>query len=135
MKQLSILAFAAALISLVGCSDSTDKQPVADKQAAAPQQAPAGHPLSPSQQAAVDAAKGLPKQGIVKEMMHASGYTYMHVDTGKGDPVWIAATMMRVKPEQKVQWTDAAVMRDFKSASLHRTFPEILFVSNASVIQ
>jgi hypothetical protein len=135
MKQLSILAFVAALLSLVGCSDSTDKQPTAAKQAAAPQQAPAGHPLSPAQQAAVDAAKGLPKQGTVKEMMHASGYTYMHVDTGKGDPVWIAATMMRVKPEQKVQWTDAAVMRNFKSSSLHRTFPEILFVSNASVIQ
>jgi hypothetical protein len=68
-------------------------------------------------------------------MMHAAGYTYMHVDTGNGDPVWIAATMMRVKPEQKVQWSDAAVMRNFKSSSLHRTFSEILFVSNASVIE
>jgi len=137
MKQLSILALGAALLGLIGCSDSSDKQATAPQATPAPasQQMPAGHPLNPQQQAAVDAAKGLPKQGTVKEMMHAAGYTYMHVDTGNGKPVWIAATMMRVKPEQKVQWADAAVMRNFKSSSLHRTFPEILFVSNASVIQ
>lgn len=135
MKQLFILALGAALLGLLGCSESTDSQ---SKTAAEPQQQsanPAGHKLSPQQQAAVDAAKGLPKQGTVKEMMHAAGYTYMNVDIGADKPVWIAATMMRVKPEDKVQWSDAAVMRNFKSSSLHRTFDEILFVSNASVIQ
>jgi hypothetical protein len=139
MKRLSILlyttALSAALFGLFGCSDSSD--PATTQQSAtapASQQAPA-HTLNPQQQAAMDAAKGMPKQGTVKEMMHAAGYTYMHVDTGTGKPVWIAATMMRIKPEQKVQWADAAVMRNFKSASLHRSFDEILFVSNASVVE
>jgi hypothetical protein len=135
MKKLFVLALGAVLLGLLGCSESTDSQ---SQTAAEPQQqstAPAGHKLSPQQQAAVDAAKGLPKQGTVKEMMHAAGYTYMSVDTGADKPVWIAATMMRVKPEDKVQWGDAAVMRNFKSSSLHRTFDEILFVSNASVVQ
>jgi len=132
MKRLSILVYTTALsAALFGCSESTDKQTTAP----ASQQAPAAHPLNPQQQAAMDAAKGMAKQGIVKEMMHAAGYTYMHVDTGTGKPVWIAATMMRIKPEQKIQWADAAVMRNFKSSSLHRTFDEILFVSNASVVQ
>jgi len=137
MKKLTILALSAALLGLIGCSESTDKQASAQQASTAPagQQAPAGHPLNPQQQAAVDAAKGMAKQGTVKEMMYAAGNTYMHVDTGNGKPVWIAATMMRIKPEQKVQWADAAVMRNFSSKSLHRTFDEILFVSNASVVQ
>jgi len=135
MKQLYILALSAALLGLVACSDSGDgkpAQPVANTPAT---QQPAGKQLSPAQQQAMDAAKDMPKQGVVKEMMHASGYTYMNVDTGTGKPVWIAATMMRVKNGNKVQWADAAVMRNFNSKSLHRTFEEILFVSNASVVQ
>jgi hypothetical protein len=136
-----IFALLSALaLLLAGCSDSDDSKQAATQQAApasqsANQSMPQGHPLSPQQQAAINAAKGLPKQGTVLEMMHAAGYTYMHVDTGAEKPVWIAATMMRVKPQDKVQWADAAVMRNFPSKSLHRTFDEILFVSNASVIQ
>jgi glucose/arabinose dehydrogenase len=140
MKRFSLLALCAALLGLLGCSESTDTQsqnaqPTAQATPQAPTQMPAGHPLNAQQQAAIDAAKDLPKQGTVKEMMHAAGYTYMSVDTGADKPIWIAATMMRVKPEDKVQWADAAVMKNFASKSLHRTFEEILFVSNASVVQ
>lgn len=136
MKRFSLVALSAVLIGLLGCSESTDTQSQNAQPAdQATAQAPAGHPLNAQQQAAINAAKDLPKQGTVKEMMHAAGYTYMNVDTGDGKHVWIAATMMRVKPENKVQWGDAAVMRNFNSSSLHRTFDEILFVSNASVIQ
>ena len=135
MKRLSLLALSVALFGLIGCSESTDTQPATQATTQAPAQATPAHPLNPQQQAAVDAAKGMPKQGTVKEMMHAAGYTYMSVDTGADKPVWIAATMMRVKPQDKVQWADAAVMRNFNSKSLHRTFDEILFVSNASVVQ
>lgn len=138
MKRLSLLALSAALFGLIGCSEPTDTpkvQPAAEAITQAPGQTMPAHPLNPQQQAAIDAAKGLPKQGTVTEMMHAAGYTYMNVDTGDNKPVWIAATMMRVKPQDKVQWADAAVMRNFNSKSLHRTFDEILFVSNASVVQ
>ena len=136
-QRYPLLIFIGLLaMVLAACSDSTEPQKASEQSAApATAQAPAGHPLNPQQQAAVDAAKGLPKQGTVKEMIHAAGYTYMNVDTGNGNPIWIASTMMRVKPEDKVQWADAAVMRNFKSSTLHRTFEEILFVSNASVVQ
>ena len=149
MKQLLLLALSAALLaSLIGCSESTDTQTAqqASEQGTITGPAPklpANHNLSPKAPATPPTMahpmpsmdNDMPKQGTVKEMMHASGYTYMNVDTGSGKNVWIAATMMRVKPENKVQWSDAAVMRNFNSKSLHRTFDEILFVSNASVVQ
>ncbi len=139
MKQLYILALSAALSGLVACSDSDDdksSQPAATAPAQqTQQQQPAGKSLSPAQQQAINEAKGMPKQGIVKEMLHSAGYTYMDVDIGNGKSIWIAAATMRIKNGDKVQWTDAAVMRNFKSSSLHRTFDEILFVSNASMAQ
>lgn len=138
MKRFSLLALSAVMFSLLGCSESTDTQQAQTEQSAAQPAAPAttqAPALNAQQQAAVNAAKDMPKQGTVTEMMHAAGYTYMNVDTGDGKKVWIAATMMRVKPQNKVQWSDAAAMRNFNSKSLHRTFDEILFVSNASVIQ
>ena len=77
----------------------------------------------------------MPKQGTVLEMMHAAGYTYMKIDTGSAEPLWIAATMMRAQINDKVQWSDAAVMHNYTSKSLHRTFDKILFVSSASIVK
>lgn len=138
-------------LAVTACSDSTDKQAAKPESAEPAAQAPAHppmqqnmqqgatpqgqKPLSAAQQAAIAAAKNLPREGTVLEMMHAAGYTYMHVDVGVDKPMWIASSMMRVKPQQKVKWSDAAVMSNFKSKSLHRTFDQILFVSNAQVVQ
>jgi len=139
-RNLSIVC--AFCLALIACSDSDNKPAAQSKSAVPVAQVPAQseqqqgqRQLSASQQAALAAAKGLPKQGKVLEMMHAAGYTYMNVDTGTGQPMWIAASMMRIKPEQNVKWTDAAVMNNFTSKSLHRTFDQILFVSNAQVIE
>jgi hypothetical protein len=136
----------ALSLALIACSDSDNKNTTQTENAASTAQAPAQsaqqpaqqpgqRQLSPTQQAAMDAAKNLPTQGKVLEMMHAAGYTYMNVDAGTDKPMWIAASMMRVKPDQKIKWTDAAVMNNFTSKSLHRTFDQILFVSNAQVIE
>ncbi len=142
MNRRTFLTVSALSLALIACSDSDNKQTSQTENAAPVTQAPAQsiqqpgqQQLSPSQQAALAAAKDLPKQGKVLEMMHAAGYTYMNVDTGTGKPMWIAASMMRVKPEQKIKWTDAAVMNNFTSKSLHRTFDQILFVSNAQVVE
>jgi len=139
MKRISALALSAALLALTACSDSDEAKPEAEAPAAAaPAQqsaAPAGHQLSPAQQQALDEAKDMPKQGTVLEMMHAAGYTYMKIDTGSAEPLWIAATMMRAQINDKVQWSDAAVMHNYTSKSLHRTFDKILFVSSASIVK
>ena len=133
---------------LIACSDSSDnKQAAKPADSNSPATMPPGHPpmqqnmqqgqgsMSPAQQAAIEAAKDLHREGTVVEMMHAAGYTYMQVDVGADKPMWIAATMMRVQPQQKVKWTDAAMMKNFPSKTLHRTFEEILFVSNAQVVE
>jgi hypothetical protein len=133
----------ALSLTILACSDSENNQTSQTESATPTTQAPAQQApaqtgqqqLSPSQQAAIDAAKNLPKQGKVLEIMHAAGYTYMNVDAGTGKPMWIAANMMRIKPQQSVKWTDAAVMNNFTSKTLHRTFDQILFVSNAKVIE
>ncbi len=147
MKRISALALSAALLALTACSDSDDAKPTAEAPAAAPAQqtptqttpqqstAPAGQPLSPAQQQALAEAATMPKQGTVLELLHASGYTYMKVDVGSEKPLWIAVTMMRAQPNDTVQWGDAAVMRNYTSKALHRTFDTILFASSASIVK
>jgi len=74
----------------------------------------------------------IPKSGKVVKAMHAGGYTYMEMESS-GHVFWIAANMMNVNRNDQVAWSDAALMKNFKSPSLRRTFDEILFVSNARV--
>jgi len=65
--------------------------------------------------------------------MHAGGYTYMEVEN-KGKQFWVAAPMMNVKRNDHIAWSDGAVMKNFTSSSLRRTFDEIIFVSAAKVM-
>jgi hypothetical protein len=91
---------------------------------------PPNHP-SPST-APAQQATPTPGNGKVVKAMHAGGYTYMQVEND-GKEFWIASTMMNVKRNDMVSWTDAAVMKNFTSSTLRKTFDEILFVSKASI--
>lgn len=73
-----------------------------------------------------------PRQGKVIKAMHAGGYTYMQIEND-GKQFWIAATMLNVQRNDKVSWSDAAVMKNFTSSSLRKTFDKILFVTAAVV--
>lgn len=159
MRISPVLISALSLsLSLTACSDKQEQAQgyskpdnAAQGQAAMPMDRsnmPAGHPGSNmpmghpggngqaggGQPAPLLNKELHPGSGIVKSATHASGYTYMELDMD-GKTVWIAATAMKVKSGQKVQWQDGAMMRNFPSKTLHRTFDEILFVSNASVAQ
>jgi hypothetical protein len=105
---------------------------------AAHQQAMASaHPAGVGMQAAPAGAQPMGAnggQGKVVQTMHASSYTYMEVDTG-GKKVWIAANAMQVNNGDTVRWNDAAVMKNFTSNTLHRTFDEILFVSAVQLVK
>jgi hypothetical protein len=94
---------------------------------------PGGMPMTGAapQPAAMGANGG---QGKIVNTMHASSYTYMEVDTG-ARKVWIATNAMQVNNGDTVRWNDAAVMKNFTSNALHRTFDEILFVSAAEVVK
>lgn len=75
-----------------------------------------------------------PGGGKVLKVMHASGYTYMQVEMD-GKPMGAASTAMKVSTGDKVKWADGAMMQNFTSNTLHQTFDQILFVSNASLDQ
>lgn len=68
--------------------------------------------------------------GTVLSAENASGYSYVEIETGAGDIVWLAAPMTTIEVGQNVVWQGASKMVDFTSPSLGRTFPEILFVNN-----
>jgi guanyl-specific ribonuclease Sa len=102
-------------------------QPQSQQQAHS-QPAPAANP------AAASDPYQLPKNGKVIKAMHAGGYTYMQIEKD-GKEFWIASTMLNVKRDDYVRWADAAVMKNFSSSTLHKTFDEILFVTNAELDQ
>ncbi len=70
-----------------------------------------------------------PNSGQILQLMQAAGYTYAEVKTGAGQTVWMAGGPLQLKVGDRVQWGDFAVMRNFSSKALGRTFEEILFVN------
>jgi hypothetical protein len=135
MKQLVNSLIILSIFAIIGCSEKTQEQsvdaagqdtvPQADQAAASEQQQPAANQSSGDQYQ-------LPTEGKVLKAMHAGGYTYMEVEN-HGKRFWIAATMMNVKRNDHIKWSDAAVMQNFTSSTLRRTFDEILFVTAAQV--
>ncbi|MCG6968664.1 MAG: hypothetical protein LJE85_02765 [Gammaproteobacteria bacterium] len=141
---LNLLLSISLSLLLVACSG--EKAPQDQAQAQQPsQQSSQQNTQSQAPQAATQATGSaepaaasdpyqLPKNGKVIKAMHAGGYTYMQIEKD-GKEFWIAATMMNVKRDDYVRWADAAVMKNFSSSTLHKTFDEILFVSNAELDQ
>ena len=70
--------------------------------------------------------------GTVVETMNTAGYTYVQIDTGK-DKIWAAAPEFQVKVGDLVTVPQGALMQNYQSKTLNRTFPQIYFVSGISV--
>lgn len=75
-----------------------------------------------------------PNQGKVLETMDASIYTYMQVSTDKG-PVWLAASKTKVAKGATIGYPNGAVMKNFHSPSLNRTFDSIIFLDKIEVLK
>ncbi len=75
-------------------------------------------------------AKPAPGKGLlagkVKETMDSGGYTYVLLETKTGDK-WVAAPKTVVKVGQEISFAPGMVMKNFKSETLNRTFPEVVF--------
>jgi hypothetical protein len=78
------------------------------------------------------AASQYANTGKVLETMDASIYTYMQVTSDKG-PVWLAASKTTVAKGNTISYPDGAVMTNFNSKSLNRTFDKIIFVDRIKV--
>ncbi len=74
----------------------------------------------------------LPRKGKVLSSVDASIYTYIELSEN-GKTVWIAAPTVKVKKGDTVRFSEGAVMSNFFSKSLNRTFESVIFVGKAEV--
>ena len=79
---------------------------------------------------AASAASAIENSGKVLSTENAAGYSYVEVETGTGQIVWLAAPVTEITVGQRIEWRGASKMTNFSSPSLDRTFEEILFVSS-----
>ena len=73
-------------------------------------------------------------RGEALEVLTGGGYTYVHVQIGDED-IWIAGQGAAVRTGETVAWIGGLRMGEFRSATLDRTFGDILFVSRILVVQ
>jgi hypothetical protein len=71
-----------------------------------------------------------PLKGEVLEVRDAAPYTYLRLKTAEGE-TWAAVTAAPVKKGEKVTIQNPAVMQNFESKSLNKTFDKIVFGSLA----
>lgn len=78
-------------------------------------------------------AADLPNEGKVVSTMSTAGYSYVEVAAASGTE-WIAGPATVLKAGDTIRYSDGAVMANFTSKSLQRTFPKITFVDHVMVI-
>ncbi len=115
ISALLVLAACCVVALSAGCGGESSSE-----QAALPE----GHPDMGAAQAAVPAGM----VGTVAETFDSGGYTYVRLDVD-GKEVWAASAVAEVAVGEEIFLADGMLMKDFKSASLDRVFPEIWFVN------
>lgn len=77
----------------------------------------------------------LPNEGKVLATAHANEFTYIEVARKGKSPAneWIATQKTELKVGSTIRYEDGAVMKDFYSKLLKRTFPSVMFVDYVSV--
>lgn len=71
--------------------------------------------------------------GVVISSQDAGGYSYIEVKTEAGN-TWLAGPATPLKAGDKVQYEVGAVMSNFSSRALNRTFPSIIFVDRVNLV-
>jgi len=89
---------------------------------------PADHPPLSDATMTADA----PQSGAVLEVIGASVYTYLRVDTEQAE-LWLAAPQFAVAVGDRVVWAPGMPMIDWHSDTLNRTWDEVQFVSQIQV--
>ena len=118
-KAKGLIVLMAAAIMFSGCQDKP-----ADK-------GPAPGP-APGKQATSGQASEILYEGKVLSTMDVGTYTYVEVEQN-GQKAWAAGPVTAVKPGDNVILAEGAIMNDFHSKGLDRTFKAILFTDNIQV--
>ena len=69
--------------------------------------------------------------GTVAETMTSGGYVYVRLEE---DDSWVATTPIPVSVGDKVKYAGGALMKNFSSRTLNRSFESILFVMKLEVV-
>ena len=80
------------------------------------------------------AASQFPNKGKVLEVIDTSMYTYLQVSTDKGS-IWLAASKTNIAKGANIAYPNGAVMSNFYSKSLNRTFETIIFLDKVEVLK
>ncbi len=113
------IGFAIAL-SLTACGNNNE--------AAGQKEAPAKPAVATEATAQPPASPGAIR-GKVLETEDASGYTYVRLDDGSKDGIWAAMPKTDLKVGEEITLKDGAVMDNFASKTLNKTFDKIIFSS------
>ncbi len=144
MKKTVSIIVISCMTLLAGCSDqgaepATDPATQQPTQQTAPvqpdahtQEHPAEHPAMPAH--TPQAAPANQHQAKVVSVTHAAGYSYIEVEFD-GKNTWVAASPVNVKTGDTVTWSGGAPMQNFTSKSLRKTFDEIIFVDQVTVVK
>ncbi len=76
----------------------------------------------------------MPHEGNVIEHIKMPQYSYLHVRMDDGVEVWLAGPAQDLERGARIRFPNGAIMKNFRSNSLNRTFPFIIFISELSVV-
>jgi len=91
-------------------------------------------PQSDSSVMLLAAASKYPNQGKVLDVIDTSMYTYLQVATDNG-AIWLAASKTSVAKGSTIGFGNGAVMSNFYSKSLNKTFDTIIFLDKVEVLK
>ena len=81
-----------------------------------------------------EAKKALPpNEGVVKQVLQTSLYSYLQITSPKGDK-WLAAPKIEVKNGDTIRYPNGVDMPNFWSTELGRNFPLVVFTGNVKKI-
>jgi hypothetical protein len=134
MRRVILVAGACVLVVMIafGCKSGKQGAPTPGS----PTPGYQGQPAAPAAQSASPMAQpggAVPApaandslSGKIVETMNAGGYTYVCLENS-GKKTWVAMPMTQVKVGQQVSCQPGAVMKNFTSPTLKRTFETIIF--------
>jgi len=135
-RILVIVVSIVALSALISCDHSKTQQVAETNSSPVKTQVSGEGPEAvkvPSNPGAANATNASGERfGVVKETMDAGGYTYVQVEVN-GTALWAAGPLTKVAVGQTVSLPAGAVMQNFFSPTLERTFESIDFVPAITV--
>ena len=123
LKKICFCFTALAIISgLIACGNVTSEtEPAAptDHLGQTPPQVPSAPQLTEG-------------RGRVVEKLDANNYTYIRLDDGAGNETWAAVPKIQLEIGEQIALTGGAVMHNFNSKTLNRTFDSIIFANGVT---